>query len=253
MSSGFNISAMSKYRKLSIVIPVYNERDYVEKILNIVRTVDLGYDLEREIIVVDDGSTDGTRDILRRLENSEEFKGILKVIFHERNQGKGGALNTGFKYVTGDIVVIQDADLEYDPRDWKEMLRLFMEGWADVVYGSRFYGKSHRVLYYHHFMGNKVITFLINLLYNMTFSDIEVCYKMFTKEVLDELMPFNSKDFGFEVEITTRISKLANRGKVRVYETAINYYGRTYAEGKKIGWKDGFKALWYILKHKFVW
>ncbi len=236
--------------KLSVVIPVYNERDYIETVIRNVNEVDLGMDIEREIIVVDDGSTDGTRDILRKLSEEENLRNVLKVVFHERNQGKGGALNTGFKYVSGDIVIIQDADLEYDPRDWKEMLRLIVERQADVVYGSRFYGKSHRILYFYHFLGNKVITYLMNLLFNMTFSDIEVCYKMLKKEILDMLMPFESKDFGFEVEITAKVSKLANKKGIRVYETAINYYGRTYAEGKKIGWKDGLKALWYILKFR---
>ncbi|MEO0224707.1 MAG: glycosyltransferase family 2 protein [candidate division WOR-3 bacterium] len=243
---------VSNRLKLSIVIPVYNEKDYIEVVIRNVKEVDLGYELDREIIVVDDGSTDGTREILKKLENSEEFKGILKVIFHEKNQGKGGALNTGFNYVSGDIVVIQDADLEYDPRDWREMLRLIIEKDADVVYGSRFYGASHRVLYFYHFLGNKLITYLINILFNMTFSDIEVCYKMLKREILEKIKPFKSKDFGFEVEITAKISKLANKEGIKVYETQINYYGRTYKEGKKITWKDGFKALWYILKFRFI-
>ncbi|MEO0202175.1 MAG: glycosyltransferase family 2 protein [candidate division WOR-3 bacterium] len=237
--------------KLSIVIPVYNEKDYIEKVITTVKDVDLGYDIDREIIVVDDGSTDGTREILKKLESLDEFKGILKIIFHEKNLGKGGALNTGFNHITGDIVVIQDADLEYDPRDWKEMLRLIIEKGADVVYGSRFYGASHRVLYFYHFLGNKVITYFINLLYNMTFSDIEVCYKMLRREILERIKPFKSNDFGFEVEITAKISKLANRESIKVYETQINYYGRTYKEGKKITWRDGMKALWYIIKFRF--
>ncbi|MDW8150566.1 MAG: glycosyltransferase family 2 protein [candidate division WOR-3 bacterium] len=232
-------------------MPVYNEKDYIEKVIRMVKDVNLGYDLDREIIVVDDGSNDGTREILKQLENNDEFKNVLKVIYHEKNQGKGGALNTGFNYVSGDIVVIQDADLEYDPNDWREMLRLIIEKNADVVYGSRFYGASHRVLYFYHFMGNKVITYLINLLFNMTFSDIEVCYKMLKKEILDEIRPFKSKDFGFEVEITAKISKLSSKKGIRVYETQINYYGRTYNEGKKITWKDGIKALWYIIKFRF--
>ncbi len=216
-----------------------------------VKDVDLGYDLEKEIIVVDDGSKDGTRDILKKLENSDEFRDILKVIYHEENKGKGGALNTGFNNVTGDIVIIQDADLEYDPKDWKEMLRLIIERNADVVYGSRFYG-NHRVLYFYHLLGNKVITYLINLLFNMTFSDIEVCYKMMKREILERIKPFRSNDFGIEVEITAKISKLANKENIRVYEVPINYYGRTYKEGKKINWKDGFKALWYILKFRII-
>ncbi len=236
---------------MSIVIPVYNEKDYIEYVIRTVKDIDLRYDLEREIIVVDDGSDDGTRDILRKLENSDEFRGILKVIYHERNMGKGGALNTGFNNVTGDIVIIQDADLEYDPNDWRKMLRLVIERGADVVYGSRFYG-NHRVLYFYHYLGNKVITNLMNLLFNMIFSDIEVCYKMMKREVLEKIKPFRSNDFGIEVEITAKISKLANKEGIRVYEVPINYYGRTYKEGKKINWKDGFKALWYILKFRFI-
>lgn len=231
--------------KLSIVIPAYNERDYIEKVIQMVEDVKLDYRIEREIIVVDDGSTDGTREILSRL---KEEKPHLKIIFQERNMGKGAALRKGFENVTGDIIVIQDADLEYDPRDWNEMLRLILEDKADVVYGSRFYGKPHRALYFHHFLGNKLISFLINFLCDITLSDIEVCYKMFRKEVLDSIT-LKQNDFGFEVEFTVKVAK---QKKWRIYETAINYYGRTYKEGKKINWKDGLKALWYIIKYRFL-
>lgn len=230
--------------KLSIVIPVYNEKDYIEKVINMVEDVKLIYPIEKEIVIVDDGSTDGTRDILNKL---KEKKNHLKIIFQEKNMGKGAALKKGFENVTGDIIVIQDADLEYDPWDWNEMLRLILEDKADIVYGSRFYGKPHRCLYFHHFLGNKLISFLINLLCDITLSDIEVCYKMFKREVLNSIN-LKQNDFGFEVEFTVKVAKAK---KWRIYETAINYYGRTYKEGKKIKWKDGFKALWYIFKYRF--
>lgn len=233
-----------KQKKLSIVIPVYNEREYIRKIINVVENLKLDYKLEKEIIIVDDGSTDGTREILAELKREKPY---LNIIFQPRNMGKGGALRKGFENATGDIVVIQDADLEYDPRDWNEMLRLILEDKADVVYGSRFYGKSHRALYFHHYLGNRLISFLVNLLCDITLSDIEVCYKMFRKEALDSIN-LRQNDFGFEVEFTVKIAK---QKKWRIYETAINYYGRTYEEGKKINWKDGFKALWYIIKYRF--
>jgi len=229
--------------KLSIVIPVYNEKDYIEKVIKMVEDVKLNYPLEKEIIVVDDGSNDGTREILNRLKKEKN----LKVIFNEKNMGKGYALRKGFENSTGDIIVIQDADLEYDPNDWNEMIKLILEDKADVVYGSRFYGKPHRCLYFHHFLGNKLISFLINFLCDITLSDIEVCYKMFKRDILKDIN-LKQNDFGFEVEFTIKVAKSK---KWRIYETAINYYGRTYKEGKKIKWKDGFKALWYIFKYRF--
>ncbi len=263
--------------RLSVIIPVYNERPYIEKVLQ--RVVKALPQVEKEIIIVDDGSTDGTREWLRetfgetnpepsvvRVKETgdwEILKGeelgredrdgnrqlanmpcTVRVIFHERNKGKGAALRTGFAAATGDVLVIQDADLEYDPRDWEEMWQLIADGYADVVYGSRFYGKPHRALYYHHFLGNKLISNLINLLCDVTLSDIEVCYKMFRREVLDSIM-LTCNDFGFEVEFTVKVAK---QKRWRIYEVGIRYYGRTYQEGKKINWKDGLKALWYILK-----
>ncbi len=256
--------------KLSVVMPVYNEYQYIEPILSRVLMA-LPW-VEKEIIIVDDGSTDGTREwllhrfrpnphpVLLSLEEEElkvyrDFRpsregpfpiAEVRLLLHDHNRGKGAALRTGFKAATGDVLVIQDADLEYDPRDWEPMWRLIVEGYADVVYGSRFYGKPHRVLYYHHFLGNKIISNLINMLCNTTLSDIEVCYKMFRREVLEGLS-LTCNDFGFEVEFTVKVAK---QRKWRVYEVGIRYYGRTYAEGKKINWKDGLKALWYILKFR---
>ncbi len=230
--------------KLSIVIPVYNEKDYIEKVIEMVENVKLNYPVEKEIVIVDDGSNDGTREILNRLKEEKKY---LKIVFQEKNMGKGAALRKGFETCSGDIIVIQDADLEYDPNDWNEMLRLILEDKADIVYGSRFYGKPHRCLYFHHFLGNKLISFLINFLCDITLSDIEVCYKMFKREVLNSIN-LKQNDFGFEVEFTVKVAK---QKRWRIYETAINYYGRTYKEGKKIKWKDGFKALWYILKYRF--
>jgi len=229
--------------KLSIVIPVYNEKGYIEKVIKMVQDVKLNYPIEKEIVVVDDGSNDGTREILNRLKEEKD----LKIIFNEKNMGKGYALRKGFENSTGDIIVIQDADLEYDPNDWNEMLKLILEDKADVVYGSRFYGKPHRCLYFHHYLGNKLISFLINFLCDITLSDIEVCYKMFKRDVLKDIN-LKQNDFGFEVEFTVKVAKSK---KWRIYETGISYYGRTYKEGKKIRWKDGFKALWYIFKYRF--
>lgn len=248
-------------------MPVYNEVSTIKKMVEQIIGVDLP--ITKELIIVDDGSTDGTQEFLHNLkeetENTEKKNlfslldpvtpekffqpkiSNIKVLFHQKNQGKGAALRTGFHHATGDILVIQDADLEYDPCDWKDMLRLILEDKADVVFGSRFYGKPHRALYYHHFMGNKIICTLINLLCNITLSDIEVCYKMFRREVLESLN-LVSDDFGFEVEFTVKVAKSR---RWRIYETGVNYYGRTYAEGKKINWKDGFKALWYIFKFRF--
>jgi glycosyltransferase involved in cell wall biosynthesis len=231
--------------KLSIVIPVYNERVFFPQIFKKVYEMDFG--LEKEIVVVDDCSTDGTREWIR--ENIENLEGV-KVIYHEKNKGKGGALHTAFKNASGDIIAIQDADLEYDPNDLIPMIKLIVDGYADVVYGSRFYGKPHRVLYFHHFLGNKLISNLINLTCDMTFSDIEVCYKVFKREILN-YFDLTLTDFGFEVEFTMKMSKTAKVMGWRVYEMGINYYGRTYREGKKINWKDGVKALFYILRFAF--
>ena len=243
-----------------MIIPVYNERSYIGRVLSRVQDIDI----PKEIIIVDNGSTDGSRELLQELVTAEVSRnpGValselledqlrvdnLKVVFQERNRGKGAALRRGFQEATGDVIVIQDADLEYDPRDWYEMFQLIAEDKADVVYGSRFYGKPHRALYWHHFLGNKVISSLVSILCDITLSDIEVCYKMFRREVLDSLH-LVSDDFGFEVEFTV---KVAQSKCWRIYETGIHYYGRTYDEGKKITWRDGVKALWYILRFRYL-
>lgn len=223
---------------LSVVIPVYNERDTILKVLQMVKEVP-PYD--KEVVIVDDGSTDGTSELLAGLSELG-----VRVIFHDRNCGKGAALRTGFEHVSGNIVVVQDADLEYDPRDWSEMIRLIEEDKADVVFGSRFFGKAHRVLYYHHYVGNHLISFLVNLLYDLSLSDVEVCYKMFRRDILKEIS-LTCNNFGFEVEFTAKVAKR----RYRIYEVGIHYYGRTYAEGKKINWRDGLKALYYIIKFRF--
>jgi glycosyltransferase involved in cell wall biosynthesis len=246
--------------RLSVVIPVYNEYSYIGTVLRRVQSVPV----EKEIIVVDDGSIDGTRELLRSIVKTQEtgswetatldhWNGPLpieniKVLFHERNRGKGAALRSGFEVATGDILVIQDADLEYDPQDWLEMLPLITEDKADIVYGSRFYGKPHRTLYFHHYLGNRLISTLVNALCDVTLSDIEVGTKMFRREVLKGL-ELTCDDFGFEVEFTVKVARMR---KWRIYETGVRYCGRTYAEGKKIGWRDGLKALWYILKYRFL-
>jgi glycosyltransferase involved in cell wall biosynthesis len=233
--------------RLSVLIPAFNERHTIAAVIAAVcaalPTVD------KEIIVVDDCSTDGTGAFVKDLFAAPSPPGVsFQLVSHSRNRGKGAALRTAMAAATGNIVVIQDADLEYDPQDWGQMYALIAERKvADVVYGSRFYGRPHRSLFYHHFLANKLISVLFNILYNQTLTDIEVCYKMFTREVLNTLR-LTCDDFGIEVEITAQIS--LNRS-LRIYETGISYYGRTYAEGKKINWRDGLKALWYILKFRF--
>ncbi|EDX86926.1 glycosyl transferase, group 2 family protein, putative [Synechococcus sp. PCC 7335] len=235
--------------KLSIVIPVYNEIHTVGAVLQSVSKA-LPH-VEKEIVVVDDGSTDGTREWLAA-EQAKDWYGLVeetaltavRLVLNAKNQGKGAALRAGFWQSSGDVIVIQDADLEYDPRDWQEMWRLIDEGRADVVYGSRFYGKPHRVLYFHHLLGNKTISALLNIVCNTTLSDVEVCYKMFRKEVWKD-MTLTCDGFGFEVEFTVKMARSPRRW--RLYEVGIAYYGRTYEEGKKISWKDGIKALWLII------
>ncbi|TSK08997.1 MAG: glycosyltransferase family 2 protein [Geobacter sp.] len=225
--------------KLSIVIPVYNEKGTILELYRAVEAVDL----LKEIILVDDCSTDGTQEILKSLSGPETL-----VLMHERNRGKGAALRTGFKHATGDIVVIQDADLEYDPSQFPKLIRPILEGKADVVYGSRFVtGDYRRVLYFWHMVGNKLLTLLSNMLTNLNLTDMETCYKVFRREVLDRIT-IEEERFGFEPEITAKISRL----DLRIYEIGISYSGRTYKEGKKIGWKDGFSALRCILKYNLI-
>jgi len=202
-----------------------------------------GVELEKEIVVVDDGSSDGTREILANL----DAKGV-RVLFHERNNGKGAALRTGFNAVDGDLIIIQDADLEYDPQDYHRLLRPIMEGKADVVYGSRFVGgEQHRVLFFWHMVGNKLLTLLSNMLTGLNLTDMESCYKVFRREVLQRIN-IEENRFGFEPEITAKVARLG----VRIYEVGISYAGRTYHEGKKIGWKDGVSALRCILRYSLL-
>ena len=228
-------------KTLSVVMPVYNEKNTVLKIMEKV----LKLDAVKELIVVDDGSTDGTRELLI----SANLDSRVRTIFQEKNMGKGSALREGFKHVTGDIAVIQDADLEYDPNEFLEMMKPIEDGFADVVYGSRLSGgKPQRVYMFWHKLGNGVITFLMNLLFNSTLSDIETCYKMFRKEVIEGIS-IRSNDFSVEPELTAKILKNKN---LRVYEMPISYYGRTYAEGKKISWKHGFGAIATILRYRIM-
>ena len=254
--------------KLTVVIPVYNERSTIPSVLLAV-TATLP-EVEKEIIVVDDGSGDGTREWLRQnlaaangryaraaldgddlrlrqVDGANEAGASFRVIEHAHNIGKGGALRSGLAVATGDVVVFQDADLEYDPRDWERMLPLITERRvADVVYGSRFYGQPHRSLFFHHYLGNRLISLLFNLIYDQTLTDIEVCYKMFRREILDGVV-LTSNDFGIEVEISAAIARAR---RWRIYEIGISYFGRTYEEGKKINWRDGVKALWYLLRFR---
>lgn len=225
--------------RVSIVIPVFNEHDTIEAILRRVRAVELS--MEREVIVIDDCSTDGTRDLLRQLAGEKD----ISVLFHETNRGKGAALRTGFNAVTGDVIIIQDADLEYDPTEYPIVLQPILDGHADVVYGSRFQGgRSHRVLYFWHFVGNKVLTLLSNAFTNLNLTDMETCYKAMRREVLETIV-IQEDRFGFEPEITAKIAA----GQWRIYEVGISYHGRTYEQGKKIGWRDGFRAIYCILKY----
>jgi glycosyltransferase involved in cell wall biosynthesis len=224
--------------KLSIVIPCYNEAKTIRQIVARVRASPIA---EKEIIVVDDCSRDGTRDLLR----TEIAPLVDKIIYHEVNRGKGAALRTGFAAVTGDIVLVQDADLEYDPREYPKLIKPILDGQADVVFGSRFMGaEAHRVVYFWHMVGNKLLTLLSNMATNINVTDMETCYKVFRREVLRRIT-IEEDRFGFEPEITAKVARL----RVPIYEVGISYYGRTYEEGKKIGWRDGFRALFAIVKY----
>ena len=226
---------------LSVVIPVYNEVSTIETVVKRVRAVPI----EKELIIVDDGSTDGTLEKLDAVERLDD----VRVVRHERNQGKGAALRDGFGLATQDIVVVQDADLEYDPEDYHRLIQPILDGKADVVYGSRFIGgRSHRVLYFWHSMGNRFLTLLSNMFTNLNLTDMETCYKMFRREVL-QLIEVEEDRFGFEPEITAKVVKIPG---VRVYEVGISYAGRTYQEGKKIGWRDGLHAVWCIIKYNLL-
>jgi glycosyltransferase involved in cell wall biosynthesis len=225
--------------KLSVVIPVYNEKGTVLQVLDRVRKVPL----PKEIIMVDDGSTDGTREILKSIPPSDD----LKIVFQERNRGKGAALRAGFAAVSGDIVVIQDADLEYDPAEYPNLIGPILADKADVVYGSRFLGGPHRVLFFWHSVGNHVLTTLSNMFTGLNLTDMETCYKAFRADVLKRIS-LRENRFGFEPEFTAKIGK----ARFRVYEVPISYSGRDYSEGKKIGWKDGVAAIYFILKYAFM-
>lgn len=224
--------------KLSVVMPCFNEVDTIETIVEAV--ANSGYE-GKEIIIVDDCSTDGTRDVLKQ--NIE--KKVAKVIYLDSNRGKGCALRTGFKEATGDIIIVQDADLEYDPDEYPKLIKPIVDGKADVVYGSRFAGgESHRVLFFWHYVGNKFLTQLSNMFTNLNLSDMETCYKAFRREILDKIT-LEENRFGFEPEFTAKVAKL----NLRIYEVGVSYFGRTYDEGKKIGWKDGVSTLKCILKY----
>jgi glycosyltransferase involved in cell wall biosynthesis len=224
--------------KLSIVIPVYNEVSTLEEIVQKVKAAPVD---DKEIILVDDFSTDGTRDLMNDKLQSE----VDKIVFQDRNYGKGAALRAGFQHATGDIVIIQDADLEYDPNQYPDMIRPIVEDKADVVYGSRFQGGGpHRVVYYWHYVGNRLLTLLSNMFTNINLTDMETCYKAFRADLIQSIN-IEENRFGFEPEITAKVAKR----RARIYEIGISYYGRTYNEGKKIGWKDGCKAIWCIVKY----
>lgn len=226
-------------KTLSIVIPAFNEKETLPRVIKAVEAVDLG-GLEKEIVIVDDFSADGTREYLR------DLAGKYAVVFNEKNMGKGASLRRGFQKATGDIILVQDADLEYNPEDYPEILKPMLEGHADVVYGSRFVtNQPRRVLYFWHYLGNRFLTTLSNIFTGLNLTDMEVCYKAFSRKALNEILPrLSSNRFGIEVELTAQVAKR----KFRLFEVGISYNGRTYEEGKKIGWKDGVTAIFQIIK-----
>jgi glycosyltransferase involved in cell wall biosynthesis len=238
-----------------VVVPVYNEVDTIAELLRRVLAVDLtvsigfgseagsAVEVEREVVVVDDGSTDGTQDLLGRLNEAAE----TRVFYHEQNQGKGAAVRTGLEQASGDIILIQDADLEYDPRDYPALMKPILENRSEVVYGSRFRGGPTRAMFFWHMVGNRFLTFVTNVLYDSILSDMETCYKVFTREVADQL-DLKAAGWGFDPEITAQILKLG----YRIYEVPITYTGREFEEGKKIGWRDGLTVLWTLLKYRFT-
>jgi glycosyltransferase involved in cell wall biosynthesis len=233
-------TAPTKLRKLSVVVPVFNERNTLVEVLRRMRAVELPDGIEREIIVVDDGSTDGTRDVLRQLGDS-----TVRIVLHEKNQGKGAALRTAFGHATGEYILVQDADLEYDPEDWPKLLNPVLRGRARVVYGSRFTGERRNMLLLH-WIGNRFLSMTTNVLFNTTLSDMETCYKLIDRELIEE-MKLQSNRFDIEAEMSAKILK---RG-IRIYEVPVSYSGREFDEGKKITWRDGFAALYTLIKYRF--
>jgi glycosyltransferase involved in cell wall biosynthesis len=232
--------------KLSVIIPCYNEKEFIGTIIKKVVSVSLIQNLEKEIIVVNDGSTDGTADVLDKIVS--RFPGV-RVLHHPSNSGKGASIKTALEQTTGDIVIIQDADLEYDPNEYNRMLQPILDGFADVVYGSRFTGNGpRRVLFFFHTIGNKLLTFISNLFTGLNLTDMETGYKMFKTGILRQV-ELKEKRFGFEPEITAKISKIR---KIRIFEVGIAYYGRTYSDGKKVKWVDGFRAIWCVLKYNIL-
>jgi glycosyltransferase involved in cell wall biosynthesis len=233
------------FKKLSIIIPAYNESQTIHLILDKILAVQLNYDITKEIIIVNDCSKDGTKATIEAYIQSHS-KDDIRLFDHEVNKGKGAALHTGIAAATGDYLIIQDADLEYNPQEYNIMIQPVIDGFADVVYGSRFMGgKPHRVLFFWHTIGNHFLTFLSNMFSNLNLTDMETCYKLFKREMIQQIK-LNERRFGFEPEVTQKIVRIP---KIRIYEVGISYYGRTYEEGKKIGWKDGFRAIYCIIKY----
>ena len=240
-----DFAAVVKFETLSIVIPVYNEARTIHQILDLLRELRLVNDIKKEIILVNDCSTDGSADAIRAYAAQHPALG-LRLLEHTVNQGKGAALHTGIREATGDYVIVQDADLEYDPEEYNALFKPILKGFADVVFGSRFMGGNpHRILFFWHSIGNNVLTFLSNMTTDLNLTDMETCYKLFRRDIIQGLK-LEEKRFGFEPEVTAKVARVPG---VRLYEVGISYYGRTYAEGKKIGWRDGFRAIYCIIKY----
>ena len=236
---------MAKPKKISIVVPVYNEQATIEKILVVLKNLKLDFKLQKQIVIVNDFSTDNSEQLINEfIENNKE----LDILYYkqDKNYGKGAALRKGFEIANGDLIIVQDADLEYDPNEFNILIKPIYDGFADVVYGSRFIGgKPHRILFFWHTLGNKFLTFLSNAMTNLNLTDMETCYKLFSSDAIKSI-DLKENRFGFEPEVTAKIARIP---KIRIYEVGISYYGRTYDEGKKIGWKDGFRAIYCILKY----